>query len=207
MGKMGGYHKKIEIGVISLGTTTQDGKQRQVKVEVLGILDPDQKIVRLRAVEPLTDGDTNHKKRFQKILEPLADWVNKDSTILTDLTVDKNVLHAMGFKNVVQVSPQDQARASNSNAQIMDYLRRIVPRMFQNTLSLLSRQIIQQFLDELVWREQYGTSPNQAFDNIVTHISEQTKVESKESFTSRLTKVSANPTKIWVATKAERKRK
>lgn len=206
MGKMGGHNKKIEIGVISLGTTTQDGKQRQVKVEVLGILDPDQKIVRLRAVEPLTDGEQNHKKRFAKILEPLGDWVSRDSTILTDLTVDKNVLHQMGFKNIVQVSPQDQARASNSNSNIMDYLRRIVPRMFQNTLSLLSRQIIQQFLDELVWREQYGTSPGQAFDNIVTHIAEQTKAEAKESFTSRLTKVSANPYRQWVATKSTKRK-
>lgn len=207
MGKMGGHGRKIEIGVISLGTTTQDGKQRQVKVEVLGIYDPEQKIVRLRAVEPLADGETNHKKRFQKILEPLGDWVQRESTILTDLTVDKNVLHAMGFKNIVQVSPNDQSRASNSNAQIMDYLRRIVPRMFQNTLSLLSRQIIQQFLDELVWREQFGTSPGQAFDNIVSHIADQTKVDSKESFTSRLTKVAANPYKTWVQNSKFGKRK
>lgn len=206
MGKMGGHNKKIEIGVISLGTTTQDGKQRQVKVEVLGILDPDQKLVRLRAVEPLTDGEQNHKKRFAKILEPLGEWVSRDSTILTDLTVDKNVLHQMGFKNIVQVSPQDQARATNSNANIMDYLRRIVPRMFQNTLSLLSRQIIQQFLDELVWREQYGTSPGQAFDNIVLHIAEQTKADAKEPFTSRLTKVSANPYRQWVATKSSKRK-
>lgn len=206
MGKMGGHNKKIEIGVISLGTTTQDGKQRQVKVEVLGILDSDQKIVRLRAVEPLTDGEQNHKKRFAKILEPLGEWVSRDSTILTDLTVDKNVLHQMGFKNIVQVSPQDQARATNSNSNIMDYLRRIVPRMFQNTLSLLSRQIIQQFLDELVWREQYGTSPGQAFDNIVQHIAEQTKADAKEPFTSRLTKVSANPYRQWVATKTTKRK-
>lgn len=90
----------------------------------------------------------------------------------------------------------------------MDYLRRIVPRMFQNTLSLLSRQIIQQFLDELVWREQFGTSPGQAFDNIVTHISEQTKIEQKDSFVQRLGKVAANPYKIWIqpqATKSKRK--
>jgi hypothetical protein len=198
MGKMGGNGKKIEIGVISLGTTTQDGKQRQVKVEVLGILDNESKTVRLRAVEPLADGEHNHKKRFAKILEPLGDWVAKESTILTDLTVDKNVLHSMGFKSIIQVSPQDVSRNSNSNANIMDYLRRIVPRMFQNTLSLLSRQIIQQFLDELVWREQFGTSPGQAFDNIVNHIAEQTKADTKDSFTQRLSKVAANPYKVWV---------
>lgn len=78
--------------------------------------------------------------------------------------------------------------------------------MFQNTLSLLSRQIIQQFLDELVWREQYGTSPGQAFDNIVNHIAEQTKADAKEPFTSRLTKVSANPYRQWVATKASKRK-
>lgn len=61
--------------------------------------------------------------------------------------------------------------------------------MFQNTLSLLSRQIIQQFLDELVWREWYGTSPGQAFDNIVLHISEQIRVDSDETLVNRLNKV------------------
>lgn len=78
--------------------------------------------------------------------------------------------------------------------------------MFQNTLSLLSRQIIQQFLDELVWREQHGTSPGQAFDNIVAHIAEQTKAESKEAFTARLTKVSANPYRQWVSMKSNKRK-
>lgn len=142
-GLLGGPGKKVEVGVISLGTTTQDGQQRQVKVEVLGVLDPETKHIRLRAIEPLTDGERNYKKRFAKILEPLAGWVNKESTILTDLTVDKGTLNNMGYKSVTQVSPAD-ANSRNSNANIMDYLRRIVPRMFQNTLSLLSRQIIQQ---------------------------------------------------------------
>jgi hypothetical protein len=48
---------------------------------------------------------------------------------------------------------------------------------FQNTLSLLSRQIIQQFLDELVWRERWGPVASQAFDNIIAHMAEQTKLE------------------------------
>lgn len=199
--KIGGAGRKIEIGVISLGTTTQDGKQRQVKVEVLGILDHEHKQLRLRAVEPVIDGETNNKKRFIKILEPLSEWVSRDSQILTDMTVDKNVLNQMGFKNIVQVSPQEQAKAPCGNSNIMDYLRRIVPRMFQNTLSLLSRQIIQQFLDELVWREHYGISPGQAFDNMVTHISQQTKMvgaDAKEPFSIRLSKVAANPYRQWV---------
>lgn len=39
--------------MISLGTTSQDGNMRQVKVEVLGVMDPESKLIRLRAVEPL----------------------------------------------------------------------------------------------------------------------------------------------------------
>lgn len=104
-------------------------------------------------MEPLAEHEKNYKKRFQKILEPLTAWVHPSSVILTDLTVDKGTLVAMGFKNVHQASSHSDQTARNSNANIMEYLRRIVPRMFQNTLSLLSRQIIQQFLDELVWRE------------------------------------------------------
>lgn len=36
-----------------MGTTSQNGSVRQVKVEVLGIMDPLTKFVRLRAVEPV----------------------------------------------------------------------------------------------------------------------------------------------------------
>lgn len=45
MGLLGGQGKKVEVGVISLGTTSHDGTQRQVKVEVLGVLDPVEKLV------------------------------------------------------------------------------------------------------------------------------------------------------------------
>lgn len=53
--------------------------------------------------------------------------------------------------------------------------------MFKNTLSLLSRQIIQQFLDELVWRERWGPVASQAFDNVIAHMAEQTKLETGKS--------------------------
>ena len=191
---LGGPGKRVEVGVISLGTTSQDGQQRQVKVEVLGLLETEAKSIRLRAVDPITDGDRNYKKRFSKILEPLTNWVNMDSVIVTDMTVDKNTLHSMGFKNVVQ-----NAATNNgiNNATIMEYLRKIVPRMFQNTLSLLSRQIIQQFLDELVWREWYGSTAMSTFDNIIIHLAEQTRIDSGQSLIMRLNKVSSNPFKNW----------
>lgn len=188
MALLGGPGKKIEVGIISLGTTAQDGQQRQVKVEVLGVLDVQNKLIRLRAIEPLLDGERNYKKRFTRILEPLPEWVQKDSIILTDLTVDRSTLNNMGYRNVIHAAPTD-IKNRNSNATIMDYLRRIVPRMFQNTLSLLSRQIIQQFLDELVWRESYGSSAELAFQNIVKDLAIQTRLYTEETLSVRLNKV------------------
>lgn len=190
----GGHRKRVEVGVISLGTTSQDGYQKQVKVEVLGILETDTKLIRLRAIEPLADGDRNYKKRFSKILEPLTHWVRPDSVLITDLTVDKTTLHHMGFAHVRQSTSIDQ---NYNNNTIMDYLRKIVPRMFQNTLSLLSRQIIQQFLDELVWREWFGTTTVECFDNLLIHLSEQTRANTGQSLISRLNKVAVNPFKNW----------
>lgn len=151
-------------------------------------MDFEEKSIRLRAVEPVSDADRNYKKRFQTILEPLSRWVNRDSIIAIDLTVDKMTLYQMGFKNIVQAAANDNS-ARHTNSAVMDYLRRIVPRMFQNTLSLLSRQMIQQFLDELVWREHFGTYALQAFNNITTHLAEQTRMNLSETLTQRLYQV------------------
>ncbi|XP_076241418.1 relative of woc isoform X2 [Calliopsis andreniformis] len=196
--KMGGKNSVIQVGVISLGTTSQDGNLRQVKVEVLGVLDFATLDLRLRACDPVQDADRSYKRRFNNILHPLKDWVHTDSKIMTDFTVDKSTLEEMGFNHVTQSAFSDQnSRNFMSNYHIMEYLRKIVPRMFQNTLSLLSRQMIQQFLDELVWREMYGSTAARAFDNIIMHIAEQTKIDSNESLLDRLTKISANPFQNW----------
>ncbi|XP_026293771.1 uncharacterized protein LOC113217881 isoform X3 [Frankliniella occidentalis] len=198
--KLGGPTKKVEVGVISLGTTSQDGNMRQVKVEVLGVMDAESKLIRLRAVEPFQDGERNYKRRFVKILEPLREWVHPESIILTDFTVDKGTLLDMGFKQVHQSTiPEPPSSSSNrlSNQNVMEYLRRIVPRMFQNTLSLLSRQIIQQFLDELVWRERWGPVPSMAFDTLVSHLAAQSKLDSGERLIIKLGKIAGNPFRCW----------
>ncbi|XP_049774602.1 uncharacterized protein LOC126162254 [Schistocerca cancellata] len=197
--RMGGPNKKIEIGVVSLGITAHGGKSRNVKVEVLGIMDPVNKIVRLQAVEPIKMGDPDYQSRFIKLLNPVKEWVDKDSIILTDYTVDKPTLQAIGFKTIYQVPAGEEQTAQNkySNHNVMNYLRNNVPKMFQNTLSLLSRQIIQQFLDELVWREQWGYTPYKGFHNMLTHMAEQVKLDSNESLLTRLSKIASDPFKCW----------
>ncbi|KAG8034937.1 hypothetical protein G9C98_008013, partial [Cotesia typhae] len=195
---MGGKGSSIQVGVISLGTTSQDGNMRQVKVEVLGVLNAETGQLRLRACDPMHDSDRSFRRRFNNILHPLESWVHKDSKILTDFTVDKPTLQDMGFSQVHQTAFSDQnPRNTRSNYQIMEYLRKIVPRMFQNTLSLLSRQMMQQFLDELVWRETFGSTAARAFDNIILHLAEQTRLCTSESLLDRLAKISTNPFADW----------
>ncbi|KAI5736937.1 hypothetical protein M8J76_008664 [Diaphorina citri] len=194
---IGGPMKKVEVGVISLGTTNVDGNLRQVKVEVLGVFETDTTKIRLRAIEPLPESERNQKKRFAKIMEPLREWVHPDSAICTDFTVDKSAFLSLGFKNVFQVSLNDTNPPQMNNKNIMEYLRRVVPRMFQNTLSLLSRHIIQQFLDELVWRERFGPIPSRAFESIVKHLAEQTKLDTGGTLLNRYQKISVNPFANW----------
>lgn len=194
----GGPGKKVQIGVISLGTTAPDGSSRQVKVEVLGLLDESSKLLRIRAIEPIqqdpsVDQQTQMKRRFQKTLELLPKWVHKSSEIIIDYTVDKSTLVGFGYPKVTQVPPGDESQGY----KIMDYLRKIIPRMFQNTLSLLSRQIIQQFLDELAWRESFGPIPSRAFESIIDHISEQTRINTGGTLLNRLSRISLNPFKNW----------
>lgn len=194
----GGPNKKVQIGVISLGTTAQDGTSRQVKVEILGIFDESTNMLRIRAIEPVTndkneDQVTIMKRRFQKALEPLLRWVHKSSEVVIDCTVDKGTLISYGYSRVIQVAGDQNA----SGYKIMDYLKVVIPRMFQNTLSLLSRQIIQQFLDELVWREAYGPIPSRAFESIIEHISEQTRLNSGGTLVNRLSRISLNPFRNW----------
>ena len=171
----------VEVGVISLGTTTADGQKREVRVEVLGVLDRTTRQIRLRASEPIPGA--SQQQRFTKIFEMLPTWVDLNANIVTDFSVDKETLNNLGYMNVNQCSLS--AQPGRSNAQIMEYLKKVVPKMFQNTLSNLSTSVIQQFLDELTFRELFGNHPLGCFNNIIQRISNLTSaLSSKDSLTS-----------------------
>ena len=197
-----GGRSVVEVGVISLGTTTADGQRREVRVEVLGVLDRVTKQIRLRATEPIPGA--SQQERFTKIFEMLPTWVHPSTQIMTDFSVDKDILYKMGFKSVQLCSlNSDRAAQSSGNWAIMDYLKKVVPKMYQNTLSSLSTEVIQQFLDELTFRELFGHYPLACFDAIIQRISTQTAMcatKSRlmgDSVTEFLTKVAQNPFKDW----------
>jgi len=196
---MGGPNKIVEIGVISLGTTTADGQKREVRVEVLGVLDRATKNLRLRATEPIQGA--SQSDRFGKIFEALPIWINKNSKIVTDYSVDKETLSRLGFKNVSQctLNAAQTQRSDTTNQQIMDYLKKVVPKMFQNTLSNLTTPTIQQFLDELTFRELFGQYPLACFEGIIQKITAQTNAtaQKEETMIRRLNKIATSPFEDW----------
>ena len=189
----------VEVGVVELCTKTADGQKREVRVEVLGVLDRATKKLRLRATEPV-QGATQGE-RFGKIFEPLPVWVHKSSKIVTDYSVDRETLVKLGYKAVVQCSlSQDQGqKPENTNQQMMDYLKKVVPKMFQNTLTKLTTPVIQQFLDELTFRELFGQFPLACFEALIQRISAQTAAScgKDDTMAGRLAKVAANPFLDW----------
>jgi len=200
---MGGAGSNIEIGVISLGTSAA-GSKREVRVEVLGVLDRATRKMRIRASDPhsvSSDGQTGsvQKERFRKIFEMLTIWVNKESKIFTDFSVDRDTLTQLGFHNVVQCSLQSSSNNPNTNSQVMDYLKKVVPKMFQNTLSSMNNASLQSFLDELSFRECVGQYPLQSFNVMIEHIEALTKytANNNEGMEAYLKRVIANPFLDW----------
>ena len=126
---LGGIHRTVQIGVISLGTTSGEGQKREVKVEVLGVLDVDSGKMRLRATEPATG--VSQAERFARIFEPLPIWVHKSSRIITDFSVDKDRLLKLGYNYVNQVPNNNNRRPETTNHTVMEYLKKVVPKMFQ----------------------------------------------------------------------------
>ena len=196
--QLGGVRQTVEIGVISLGTTTADGQKREVRVEVLGVLERSTKKLRLRATEPIPGA--SQSERFSKIFQLLPVWVKKESNIITDFSVDKETLQRLGYNNVSQCTLNQQAqRMDSTNQQIMDYLKKIVPKMFANTLSNLSTPVIQQFLDELTFRELFGPFALACFDGIISRIRKQTSASAKvdTAIMTKLSAVAEDPFNDW----------
>ncbi len=120
------------------------------------------------------------------------------AVICTDFTVDKTALEELGFHHIIQKTLDSVSVGDRqSNRNIMDYLRKTVAKVFQKNLSVLSTATIQQFLDELVWREPHGLPDADAFRNIIRDLSAQTRVDYGMPLIKRLSAVAADPFKDW----------
>lgn len=89
---MGGYSKVVEVGIITLGTAVAQtpANQKPIKIEILGVFDPSAKTVRMKVINPLSfSTSTSAQTRIQQILWPLKHWVDKDSTVLIDTSIER----------------------------------------------------------------------------------------------------------------------
>lgn len=167
----------VELGIVSLGTSTADGTKKAVKVEILGLYDRKMKSYRLFASEP--EPGTSSRQRFIRILKPLERVVHTNAILLCDQSVDRNCLYNMNYGKVSVCETSDNEDNLQSNAKIMSYLRRYVPKIFQSTLSQLTLQQVQIVLDELGWRERFGHCAAQAYTSMTEHITYLTARESE----------------------------
>lgn len=151
-----------------------------MRVEVLGVLDRLTGKFRLRATEPASKqgGGAQHTaaKRFAQIFRPLPIWVRPGSRLIVDSSIDRDRLRQMGFCNVIQCKAPFRTYETNTNAGVMDYLKKVVPKMFQNSLSTLSTNQIQEFLDELTFREGCGHYPLLCFESFIKKLMAQTAI-------------------------------
>jgi len=89
---LGGTDKLVEVGIITLGTAVNQtpSNQKPIKIEIVGIFDSAAKVVRMKVINPLGQSAvTTSQTRVQQILWPLKNWVDKDSTVLIDNSIDK----------------------------------------------------------------------------------------------------------------------
>ena len=94
-------------------------------MRVLGVYDRSTGNFRLRAAEPRADGP---HECFNQLVAKFPTWVKRGTRIISDLFVDNDRIRSMGYEVKVQGSTSGSGR---HNAYIMDYLRKIVPKMFQ----------------------------------------------------------------------------
>ncbi|KAI5704738.1 hypothetical protein M8J76_002316 [Diaphorina citri] len=173
------------------------GLNETSKVDVLGVMEVDSSNIKLKAFEPL---DNKVKQKYGiHILRSLLDWVHLDSTIFIDSSISKQALIGLGFTNVIEgPSYQDQnlsLSGAHHNHNVMHYLRTTVLSLLQSKLVSLQTSVIQQFLDELVWREVYGRTPQDLFSNFIQHLAEMTHLNLNENLKKKLERIQQDPSK------------
>lgn len=190
--RLGGKNERIEVAVMSVGM------KDLVKVDILGVMEePNSNSIKMKAFDPQTKG-SNQKFGIQ-VLKDLLDWVHLDSTVCIDSSISKAALLGLGFVNVVEGPSYAEQNLSLSGAHhnhnIADYLKTNVQPMLQGKVLGMQLSLVQQFLDELAWREMYGRSPQALFNNFIHHLAEMTHLNLNESLKKKLERILQDPTR------------
>jgi hypothetical protein len=166
--KFGGVGKTVELAAVHLTSPAEKGGTNSV--EVLGVYDRATRLVRLLAVDRARN---NVQARVEAYKSYLSSVVHAKSVICVDNSLDA--------ASLAPALPNAKFQQDNrQTAEVVGYLTKHVPKIFANTLRSLSAAQIQPFLDELAWREKWGRSAADAYDNIMAALaSETSKCSSK----------------------------
>lgn len=164
--RLGSSNREVEIASVQVG-----------RFQVLGAMESSSHRTKLTVV-PVSEIIQQNGKNA--VMLPFVKWIDKSSTIKTCESKFLS-LRDYGFKVVCQTKNDFLTSNKNSLNTISGYLFHHLQRFFKDfDLSTLTHEILANILDELLWRERYGTNPFTAFYNIIKHIGEQCALKKPE---------------------------
>ncbi|CAG0881672.1 unnamed protein product [Darwinula stevensoni] len=161
LGKLGGRGKRVEVGFVRLRNKDENGKN--LDFYVLGIYDKGLPGYRFLALEAKAQLDLGQIREF------LISTIHQCSEIEFDSKVLNDAVFRGVFPHGTLFGIPDGA------ATIHAYMKERIPGLFKLSYHSMKVQTMQQFLDELSWREKWGHGANHAFDNLINHIAAETK--------------------------------
>ncbi len=172
--KLGSIYKTVDVKTVDVASV-QIGR-----FYVVGAMESGSHRCKLSVVSVTSLVQQNGK---EVILQPIIKCVEKGTTIRT---CEKKFfpLRNMGYKvSLINKSEflvnqnSGNSNLTNIGAYLCHHLQRLFKDLDVNTLTF---DIINNVLEELLWRERYGTNPFSAFTNIVKHIAEQCGIRKPE---------------------------
>ncbi|CAG0918706.1 unnamed protein product [Notodromas monacha] len=174
--------KVVELAAVHLHTSSPG--QKLSSVEILCVFDRSSRLVRLLGMDRARTAPSN---RYAAYRQCIAAVVHCKSTIIVDNSLD--ITAVAGALPTARFAP---ATSAKDTEQVVCYLTKHVPKIFANTLGTLDMNAVQPFLDELAWREKWGHSAEDAYDNLCKQLAFETKAsEERESLLSRLMKLAS----------------
>ncbi|XP_022242584.1 uncharacterized protein LOC106460211 [Limulus polyphemus] len=154
--KLGGPGTTVEISFAYMG-----------RFSILGAYDRESGKVRMKAISSAMGWSASV---YIRSLEP---WLLPSSVIVSSEERLKDISKA-GHTFLVATGASSTQEGERSVWNIKNYLHVQLNAMFGSFIvAHLKLETVQGYLDEIQWRERFGTCPNDAFWNIVTEIGEQ----------------------------------
>ncbi|XP_076324819.1 uncharacterized protein LOC143232805 isoform X3 [Tachypleus tridentatus] len=154
--KLGGPGTTVEISFAYMG-----------RFSILGAYDRESGKVRMKAISSAMGWSA---AVYIRSLEP---WLLPNSVIVSSEERLKDISKA-GHTFLVATGASSTQEGEHSVYNIKNYLHIQLNAMFGSFIvAHLKLETVQGYLDEIQWRERFGTCPNDAFWNIITEIGEQ----------------------------------